>query len=450
MMKLIFISGDLAGNRYDIERDITIGRDISNDIILNDASVSLVHAQIFCEGDHILIKDLGSTNGIKLNGDKVISAELHDGDGITIGKNKMRVEIDHTEALPTSVAHAGDQPSSTVMDSAAAIDPSTIDASEDLSGSISGSVSYFLKRRIAKGGMGTIYEAEQIGAEGFIKKVAIKTILPIFAEKESFVSSFVGEARLVANLVHQNIVQIHHLGRNNDGYFIAMEYIDGINLTDFMVLHRRLNLRVPIDVAVFIMSRICRGLEYAHSKTDDTGDSLGLVHRDVSPNNIMINREGEVKLTDFGVAKAAQFMVEEEDFLIGSIEYMSPEQADCIEVDMRSDIFSVGLVFFELLTGLRIFRCKDDDIDGTLDRVIEANIPDPTRLRSDIPDDVLAALKKCLEKAPENRYQDAGTLVYDLEHSIYSKGYGPTISKMASYLKDVEKKAEESAAKSKS
>ena len=111
-------------------------------------------------------------------------------------------------------------------------------------------------------------------------------------------------------------------------------------------------------------------------------------------------------------------------------------------------VFQVGA--FELLTGLRIFRCKDDDIDGTLDRVIEANIPDPTRLRSDIPDDVLAALKKCLEKAPENRYQDAGTLVYDLEHSIYSKGYGPTISKMASYLKDVEKKAEESAAKSKS
>lgn len=446
-MKLIFVSGALADNRYEVDRDITIGRDISNDIVLSDPAVSLVHAQVFGNHNRYFIKDLGSTNGIKLNGEKVISAELHDGDGVAIGKNKIRIEITQDDALPTSITMPSEElhQSATIMDGSDILTEELISSGEELSGSIAGSVSYFLKRRIAKGGMGTIYEAEQIGAEGFIKKVAIKTILPTFAEKESFVSSFVGEAKLVANLVHQNIVQIHHLGRHKKGYFIAMEYIDGINLTDFMIMHRRLNLRVPVDIAVFIISRIGRGLEYAHTKTNDKGETLGLVHRDVSPNNIMINHEGEVKLTDFGVAKAAQFMEDDDDYLVGSVEYMSPEQADCKDVDFRSDIFSVGLVFFELLTGLRVFRCKDNNIDETLDRVIVADIPDPTRLRSDIPEDVLSTLMRCLQKDPAKRFQSSHKLVYALEHSIYSKGYGPTTSKIATYIKDVEKRAHNAA-----
>lgn len=438
-MKLIFISGDLADNRYNVERDITIGRDISNDIVLSDHSVSLVHAQIYRENGRFFVKDLGSTNGIRRNGDKIISSELNDGDGLTIGHNIIRVEIPQPDAMPTAVAPAGENKSATVMDKEIGLDNKVIPHSEDLSGNIAGSVSYFLKRRIAKGGMGAIYEAEQLGAEGFIKKIAIKTILPSFAEKESFVSSFVGEAKLVANLVHQNIVQIHHLGRHNNGYFIAMEYIDGINLTDFMRLHRRQHIRVPVDIAVFIISRICRGLAYAHDKTNESGESLGLVHRDVSPNNIMINREGEVKLTDFGVAKATQFMEDDENYLVGSVEYMSPEQADCADVDLRSDIFSVGLVFFELLTGIRVFQCKNNNIEETLERVIEAQIPDPAKIRSDIPLDILACLMKCLQKDPADRYQQSHDLVYDLEHSIYSKGYGPTTSKMADYLKEIER-----------
>lgn len=439
-MKLIFISGGLADNRYDVDRDITIGRDVSNDIVLSDPSVSLVHAQIYHDNNRFFIKDLGSTNGIRHNGEKTISSELHDGDGLTIGQNIIRVELPHAESIPTAVTvPAGTTQSATVMEKEEAC-PDQLELSQgsELSGSIEGSVSYFLKRRIAKGGMGAIYEAEQLGAEGFIKKVAIKTILPSFAEKESFVSSFVGEAKLVANLVHQNIVQIHHLGRHKNGYFIAMEYIDGINLTDFMRLHRKHHLRVPIDIAVFIISRVCRGLAYAHDKTNEAGESLGLVHRDVSPNNIMINREGEVKLTDFGVAKAAQFMEDDDDYLVGSVEYMSPEQAECANVDLRSDVFSVGLVFFELLTGIRVFQCRDNNIEETLERVIAAKIPDPSKIRSDIPPDILACLTKCLMKDPADRYQESDDLVYDLEHAIYSKGYGPTISKMADYLREIE------------
>lgn len=441
-MKLIFVSGVLSNNRYDVDRDATIGRDISNDIVIADQSVSLVHAQIFCEGDRFFIKDLGSTNGIQLNGEKKISAELHDGDGISLANNNIRVEIPEPETIPTSINPRTEVHTTQAIPGMSSPE-ADITTGEDLSGNIAGKVSYLLKRRIAKGGMGAIYEAEQIGAEGFIKKVAIKTILPSFAEKPSFVSSFVGEAKLVANLVHQNIVQIHHLGRHKNGYFIAMEYINGTNLTDFMLMHRRLNLRVPVNIAVFIMSRVCRGLEYAHLKTDSEGNELGLVHRDVSPNNIMINREGEVKLTDFGVAKAASFMEEDDEYLVGSVEYMSPEQADFRDVDHRSDIFSLGLVFYELLTGLRVFICKDNNIDDTLEKVIKAVIPDPTRLRADIPEDVLNPLLKCLVRDPAERYQDAHSLVYDLEHAIYSRGYGPTTSRMAEYLKDLEKKAKE-------
>lgn len=430
-MKLVFISGCASGNKYEVQRDLNIGRDVSNDIVISDPSVSLVHCRIELQDDKIYIKDLGSTNGIKLNGNRIITAELTNGDKLTIGQNDMLVEMPargRRSQVETLVSVAGPQ---TI---AREVADDVHDESDELSGNIFGSVTYYLKKRIASGGMGSVYEAEQYGAEGFIKKMAIKTILPTFAEKESFVTSFVGEAKLVANLVHQNIVQIHHLGRHDKGYYIAMEYIDGINLTDFMIRHDELRKEVPVELATFIVSRICRGLEYAHGKRDDDGKPLGLVHRDVSPNNIMITNEGEVKLTDFGVAKAFRFMEEDEGYLVGSVEYMSPEQADCISVDGRSDIFSLGVVYYELLTGVRVFQCHDQDIDATLEKVKKAKVPDPKKYRKDLPDNVVNILMKCLEKKPGERYQAAGELGYALEHEMYSKGYGPTIVALAKYI----------------
>ncbi|MBN2301270.1 MAG: protein kinase [Lentisphaerae bacterium] len=431
-MKLVFVSGSETGRRYDVDGEITIGRDNSNDIVLKDPSVSLVHCLVFSEEGKGFVKDLGSTNGIRINGERVISANVRDGDSLTVGKNTIRFELP-SKALDTVGASA----LPTIKDR----DEEPIEISEtkpeELSGNIFGSVTYYLKRKIASGGMGAIYEAEQFGAEGFIKTVAIKTILPSFAKKDSFVSSFVGEAKLVANLVHQNIVQIHHLGRHDDGYFIAMEYIDGINLTDFLVKHRRLREDIPEDIATFIISRICRGLEYAHGKKDREDNSLGLVHRDVSPNNIMITTEGEVKLTDFGVAKAAQFMEDDSDYLVGSVEYMSPEQAECLQVDLRSDLFSLGLVYYELLTGIRVFQCRDNDIDETVERVIRAEIPDPTDYRSGLSESVKEILMKCLSRSPEDRFQSAGELGHALEREMYSKGYGPTIVSLAQYIKHV-------------
>ncbi len=439
-MKLIFVSGTNSGKRYEVEDNITIGRDASNQIVIPDPAVSLVHCQFQFGGNQIFVKDLGSTNGTSVNGKRIISSPLRDGDCLMIGKNKMRVEMPAEAGLPVGatvfdVVVPSDAPP---RKEAAAKQRTSARRVGELSGNIFGSVTYYLKRKIADGGMGSVYEAEQFGAEGFIKKVAIKTILPTYVQKEKFVSSFIGEAKLVANLVHQNIVQIHHLGRHEDGYYIAMEYIDGINLTDFMSIHKSLRSKVPVEIATFIVSRVCRGLEYAHSKNDETGMSLGLVHRDVSPNNIMITREGEVKLTDFGVAKAAQFMEDDEEYLVGNVEYMSPEQADCARVDSRSDLFSLGLVFYELLTGVRVFKCERDDADETIERVKAAVVPDPKKFRPDIPAGIAKALMKCLEKESSSRHQSAGELAYTLEHEMYSKGYGPTIVTLAKYLVEIE------------
>lgn len=431
-MKLIFTSGPSAGNKYKVDRDINIGRDVSNDIVILDPSVSLVHCRIEYDGVRACIKDLGSTNGIKLNGERIINAELSDGSRLSIGRNDITVDLPSRgkkTQIETMVNVSG--PATVATDETGL---AVAGQGEELSGNIFGTVTYYLKRKIADGGMGSVYEAEQYGAEGFIKKVAIKTILPSFAEKETFVASFVGEAKLVANLVHQNIVQIHQLGRHEGGYYIAMEYINGINLTDFMVSHDDQHKEIPVEIATFIVSRICRGLEYAHSKCDESGKSLGLVHRDVSPNNIMITSEGEVKLTDFGVAKAVQFMADDEGYLVGSVEYMSPEQANCSEVDGRSDLFSLGLVLYELLTGVRVFQCYNNDIHETIDRVKKAKIPDPRDYRSDIPDVLLDILMRCLQKKVTARYQTAGDLSYALESQMYSKGYGPTIVALSRYI----------------
>jgi len=436
-MNLVLISGSGEGKRYPIETAATIGRDPSNDIVLKDPSVSLVHCQVYLENNRAFVKDLGSTNGISLNGERLISAELRDGDGLVVGKSKIRVELASDEwadeerdisTMPTVMERGREEPTETMP----------AKGRKELSGNIFGSVTYYLKRKIADGGMGSVYEAEQFGAEGFIKKVAIKTILPDFVQKEQFVSSFVGEAKLVANLVHQNIVQIHQLGRHEDGYYIAMEYIDGINLTDFLSRHRKLKKPVPVDIATFIVSRICRGLAYAHNKKDESGRPLGLVHRDVSPNNIMITREGEVKLTDFGVAKAAQFMEDDGQYLVGSVEYMSPEQANCDPVDGRSDLFSLGLLYYELLSGIRVFICKgDDDVDATVERVKAAAIPDVLDFRPDLPSPVVDSLKKCLKKDADDRFQTARELADALEQQMYSKGYGPTIVTLAEYIEDM-------------
>ena len=216
---------------------------------------------------------------------------------------------------------------------------------------------YEIVRKIFEGGMGIVYEAEQLGARDFVKRVAIKIIRPNFASQKMFIENFVGEAKLVADLIHTNIVQTYQLGEANGVAFIAMELIRGVNLEQFT--HQLADKRqtLPKELAVFITSRIARGLAYAHAKTDKNGKPLGIVHRDVSFKNIMIAFEGDVKLTDFGIAKAKGFLTDQEgEVVAGKPDYMSPEQADFQVTDKRSDIFSVGVVLGHLLLGAEYFQ----------------------------------------------------------------------------------------------
>ena len=434
MIKLIFLSGPLREQRFAVERNATLGRDPSNDIAIPDPAVSLVHSQVYFEDGRAFIKDLGSTNGIRVNGQRVIIRQLQDGDGVGIGKSTIRIES-HTDAGAPPSQPSTEAVPPTIVERPAGEAKATSGERGELSGSIFGSVAYLLKRKIADGGMGAVYEAEQFGAEGFIKSVAIKTILPSFVRKKSFVSSFIGEARLVANLVHPNIVQIHHFGRHENGYYIAMEYIDGIDLARFLEAHRRLKRQVPVETALFIMDRVCLGLDYAHGKRDAYGELLNLVHRDVSPSNIMLSRDGEVKLTDFGVAKAAEFMEDDDVYLVGSVGYMSPEQAACEAVDGRSDLFSLGLVGYELMTAISPLRqMEGDDVERAVERVKRAEIPDPRKYRPDLPAPVAEMLLTCLKKAPDRRYPSARALATAIEQELFAKGGGPSMATLARHL----------------
>jgi len=235
---------------------------------------------------------------------------------------------------------------------------------------------YMLVRKLAEGGMGAVFDAIQYGVEGFDKRVAIKTIKEEFTENFEFVRMFIGEAKLVADLVHENIVQVYQLGRTGANFYIAMEYVEGVNLEHYIDRHYDLAKDPPVEIGAFIVSRICRGLEHAHNKLGRDGKPLGIVHRDVSPKNVMLNYEGVVKLTDFGIAKARQLMQQEEgEVLMGKAEYMSPEQANFGETDKRSDTFSLGIVLYEVLTGSQLFAVED--IYETLENVKFKEIPDP-------------------------------------------------------------------------
>jgi len=197
---------------------------------------------------------------------------------------------------------------------------------------------YELVRKISEGGMGLVYEALQHGTGNFAKVVAIKLIREEYSSIPEFQKNFIGEARLVADLIHTNIVQTYHLGLIGGQHFMVMEFVNGVNLEQFIERHRALNRPVPIDFAVFIASRIARGLTYAHQKTDRDGHHLNIVHRDVNPKNVMLGYEGDVKLTDFGIAKAFNLMYNEEGKVVpGKDEYCSPEQASYAITDARAD-----------------------------------------------------------------------------------------------------------------
>jgi serine/threonine-protein kinase len=295
---------------------------------------------------------------------------------------------------------------------------------------------YELTNKLAEGGMGLVYEAVQKGTGNFRKTVAIKLIREEYSSIPEFQKNFIGEAKLVADLIHTNIVQTYHLGQIGGQYFMTMEFVSGVNLEQFIDRHAELHLQVPVDMAVFIASRVCRGLSYAHTKRDKEGRLLGIVHRDVNPKNVMLAVEGDVKLTDFGIAKALDLMYNEEGKVIpGKDEYLSPEGASYAVTDGRSDLFSLAIVMTEILLGKNIFR-GSNRLESRRN-VITMPLPKFSELRADIDPKLEAIINKALQRDRDKRYQTAFEMLTDLEMYLYSDRYGPTNEKLAVYLAQV-------------
>jgi serine/threonine protein kinase len=285
---------------------------------------------------------------------------------------------------------------------------------EDRKGTASRLGSYEVLHRFAAGGMAELFLARSRGPEGFEKLVVLKKILPRLAGNERFVRLFLDEARLAASLEHPNIAHVFDLGRVDNDYFFAMEFVHGRDLRS--VLHRTVNTKAPLPIehAVHVARDVASALHYAHNKCGPDGKALGIVHRDVSPSNILISYEGAVKLLDFGVAKAATSTVKTRvGSLKGKASYMSPEQARGATVDPRSDIFSAGIVLWEMVTTRRLFRGENDF--ATIQQILSQTPPVPSTLRSDCPPELDIIILRALAQNPDDRYQNASELQADLE-----------------------------------
>ena len=292
---------------------------------------------------------------------------------------------------------------------------------------------YTLLERIAVGGMAELYKARMRGVEGFQKTVAIKRILPHLTDNAEFVEMFIDEGKLAAQLTHPNIAHIYDLGKIGSDYYIAMEYVEGKDLRSTLNLARKKGTPVPMGLALLIAARLASALDYAHRKRDFDGREMGLVHRDVSPQNILLTSEGDIKLVDFGIAKAVSKASQTQmGALKGKLQYMSPEQAWGRPVDGRSDIFSLGAVLFELLTGERLFA-GDSEI-SVLEAVREGKIRAPREVNPAVPPEVDAIVMRALRVEPEDRYATAGELQQRLEAALYSLRPTPGHSDLAAYL----------------
>jgi len=295
---------------------------------------------------------------------------------------------------------------------------------------------YEMVRKLAEGGMGVVYEAMQLGAGNFRKVVAVKLIREEYSAIEEFQRNFIGEARLVADLIHTNIVQTYHLGQVGGQYFMVMEFVRGVNLEQFIERHRQMAKSIPLDLAAFIVSRIARGLTYAHMKCDREGRHLNIVHRDIGPKNVLVALEGDVKLTDFGIAKALDLMYNEEGKVIaGKDEYLSPEQASYAITDARADLFPLTIVLTELLLGKNIFRAVDRAQSRR--NILTMPIPIFSTLRPDIDPKLEAIIQRGFQRDREKRYQAAYDMLTDLELYLYSDRYGPTNEKLGVYIKEL-------------
>ena len=292
---------------------------------------------------------------------------------------------------------------------------------------------YQLLEKIGSGGMAEVFKARMRGEEGFEKIVAIKRIVPHMAANDAFITMFIDEAKLAAQLNHNNITHIFDLGKVDAWHYIAMEFVEGKDLRTLLKLGKERAYPLPPELALFVAAKIANALDYAHRRPAADGTELNLVHRDVSPQNILISYEGDIKLCDFGIAKAAsKVSTTISGALKGKLQYMSPEQAWGKRVDRRSDVFSLGAVLHEMLTGAPLFE-GDTDM-SILERVREGEVEAPSARGVEVSKRVDQIVLKALAKNPQDRYQNASEMEKDLHAVLYAFQPSPGPADVAIYL----------------
>ena len=291
--------------------------------------------------------------------------------------------------------------------------------------------------KLDAGGMAEVYVAEAESVAGFKKKVAIKRILPELLKEERFVRMFLDEARLALHLTHANIVSVFDIGKSSSTYFIVMEYVEGTNLKYLLQYLGRRRQPMPIHMAVWVLNEILKGLDYAHNFRDpETGRTLGIVHRDISPPNILMSWNGEVKLTDFGLAKASTQLESTDPGVVkGKFAYLAPEAANGREVDARADIFATGIIAFEMLTGQRLFLGSSDY--DTVERVRRAEVPSMREINPEIPAELERIVRKSLARELDDRYQYASEFADELLGFLFSRSLKVSSRDLSELLDDL-------------
>ncbi len=285
---------------------------------------------------------------------------------------------------------------------------------------------YLLMERVAAGGMAEVFRAKQAGASGFQKVMAIKRILPQVAEDRDFIEMFIDEAKITGQLTHPNICPIYELGKIGEIHYIALEYVWGKDLLQIINRFRKQRKTMPHDMVAYIGAQMSEGLEYAHKKLDRQGKPLGIIHRDVSPQNVLVSYEGGVRVIDFGIAKAAsRSTATQAGVLKGKFGYMSPEQVRGLPIDHRSDVFAVGTCLWELATCDRLFLGESDF--ATLERVRHATVPKIRVSVPGFPEELEKIILKALARDPFDRWQNAGDLQEALQRYLATlqPPYGP-------------------------
>ena len=281
---------------------------------------------------------------------------------------------------------------------------------------------YRITERVAAGGMAEVFRGVAESLQGFRKNIAIKRVLPALTKNKKFVAMFLDEARLSLALQHANIVQVFDIGHVDDTYFIVMEFVDGVDMKALLEWRRRINKRLSVAQTLYIISEVCKALSYAHELLNpETGKPLGIVHRDISPPNVLISKQGEVKVVDFGLAKA-QSQLESTDpgVVKGKMSYLSPEAARGEEVDNKADIFAVGILLYEMLTGKRLFYGESDY--QTVELVRNARIPPIRAQNHEVEPELEGIVRRALARRTEDRFRTATDLQDALAHYMYSRG----------------------------